>query len=60
VTAGLLWALLSRIDLGHAKDLVDHLSSPLLAAGIAALLARALSARCDGTSSWRLLLKDHT
>jgi hypothetical protein len=39
VTAGLLWALLARVDLGHAKELVDHLSLPLLAAGAAALLA---------------------
>jgi glycosyltransferase 2 family protein len=39
VTAGLLWALLAHVDLGHAKELVDHLSLPLLAAGAAALLA---------------------
>ena len=39
VTAGLLWALLARVDLGHAKELVDHLSLPLLAAGAAAMLA---------------------
>jgi hypothetical protein len=38
VTAGLLWALLARIDLSHAKDLLDHLSLPLLAAGGAAAL----------------------
>ena len=39
VTAGLLWALLARVDLSHAKELVDHLSLPLLAAGATALLA---------------------
>ena len=39
MTAGLLWALLARVDLGHAKELVDHLSLPLLAAGAAAMLA---------------------
>jgi uncharacterized membrane protein YbhN (UPF0104 family) len=39
VTAGLLWALLARVDLSQAKALFDHLSVPLLAAGAAALLA---------------------
>jgi hypothetical protein len=39
VTAGRLWALLARVDLGHAKELLDHLSLPLLAAGATALLA---------------------
>jgi uncharacterized membrane protein YbhN (UPF0104 family) len=39
VTAGLLCGLLARVDLDHAKDLVDHLSLPLLAAGAMALLA---------------------
>ncbi len=39
VTAGLLWALLARVDLSHVKELVDHLSLPLLAAGATALLA---------------------
>ena len=39
MTAGLLWALLARVDLVHAKELVDHLSLPLLAAGAAAMLA---------------------
>jgi uncharacterized protein (TIRG00374 family) len=34
-----LWALLAHVDLGHAKELVDHLSLPLLAAGTAAFLA---------------------
>ena len=39
VTAGLLWALLARVDLSHAKELFAHLSLPLLAAGTTALLA---------------------
>jgi glycosyltransferase 2 family protein len=39
VTAGLLWALLARVDLSQAKAVFDHLSVPLLAAGAAALLA---------------------
>ena len=39
VTAGLLWALLARADLSHLKEVVDHVSLPLLAAGLAALLA---------------------
>ena len=39
VTAGLLWVLLSRIDLSHAKEFYDHFSLPLLAGGAAALLA---------------------
>jgi uncharacterized membrane protein YbhN (UPF0104 family) len=39
VTAGLLWALLSRVDLSHARELVDHVSLPVLAAGATALLA---------------------
>jgi len=39
VTAGLLWALLAHADLGRAKELLDHVSFPLLAAGAAALLA---------------------
>jgi hypothetical protein len=34
-----LWALLSRLDLSRVKELFDHLSLPLLAAGAAALLA---------------------
>jgi glycosyltransferase 2 family protein len=42
VTAGLLWALLSRIDLSHAQQFVDHFSLPLLAAGATALLATSL------------------
>lgn len=39
MTAGLLWALLSRVDLSHAKEFYAHLSLPLLAAGAMALLA---------------------
>ena len=39
MTAGLLWALLSRIDLGHVEEFVDRFSLPLLAGGAMALLA---------------------
>jgi glycosyltransferase 2 family protein len=39
VTAGLLWALLSRIDLSHAEEFYEHFSLPLLTAGAAAFLA---------------------
>ena len=39
VTAGLLWALLARADLGRAVELLRHVSLPLLAGGAAALLA---------------------
>ena len=39
VTAGLLWALLARADLSHAKELIAHVSLPLLGAGAAVLLA---------------------
>ena len=38
VTAGLLWALLASADLGRAKELINHISLPLLAAGTIALL----------------------
>jgi glycosyltransferase 2 family protein len=38
VTAGLLWALLASADLGRAKELIGHVSLPLLAAGTIALL----------------------
>ena len=39
MTAGLLWVLLSRIDLSHPEEFIDHFSFPLLAAGATALLA---------------------
>jgi uncharacterized membrane protein YbhN (UPF0104 family) len=39
VTAGLLWVLLTRADLSRAKELVGHVSLPLLATGATALLA---------------------
>jgi len=39
VTAGLLWALLAHADLSHTKELLAHVSLPLLAAGTIALLA---------------------
>jgi glycosyltransferase 2 family protein len=34
-----LWALLAHADLSHTKELLDHASFPLLAAGATALLA---------------------
>ena len=65
VTAGLLWALLARVDLGHAKELIGHLSLPLLAAGAAALLATSpfsalrwqivLAAETTSPGPWTLL-----
>ena len=39
VTAGLLWALLAHADLSHTKELLAHVSLPMLAAGTIALLA---------------------
>lgn len=39
MTAGLLWALLTHADLSRAKELINHVSLPLLAAGATALLA---------------------
>ena len=65
MTAGLLWALLARVDLGHAKGLIDHLSLPLLAAGAMALLATSpfsalrwhvvLAAETTSPGPWTLL-----
>src|ERR1700730_6784495 len=65
VTAGLLYALLARVDLSHAKELFDHLSLPLLAAGALALLATSpfsalrwhvvLSAETISPGPWTLL-----
>jgi uncharacterized membrane protein YbhN (UPF0104 family) len=65
VTAGLLWALLARVDLSHAEELFDHLSLPLLAVGAAALLATSpfsalrwhvvLGAETTSPGSWTLL-----
>src|SRR6516165_10691563 len=39
VTAGTLWVLLESADVGRAKQIIDHVSLPLLAAGATALLA---------------------
>jgi glycosyltransferase 2 family protein len=65
VTAGLLWALLSRIDLSHAQQFVDNFSLPLLAAGATALLATSpfsalrwhivLAAETPSPGPWTLL-----
>jgi len=65
VTAGLLWALLAHADLHHAKELVDHLSLPLLTAAATALLATSpfsalrwhivLAAETTSPGPWTLL-----
>jgi len=65
VTAGLLWALLAHADLSRAKQLLDHVSLPLLAAGAAALLATSpfsalrwhivLAAETTSPGRWTLL-----
>jgi uncharacterized membrane protein YbhN (UPF0104 family) len=65
VTAGLLSVLLSRIDLSHAHQFVDHFSFPLLAAGATALLATSpfsalrwhivLAAETPSPGPWTLL-----
>ena len=65
VTAGLLWALLAHADLSRAKELLDHVSLPLLAAGAAALLATSpfsalrwhivLAAETTSPGPWALL-----
>jgi glycosyltransferase 2 family protein len=39
VTAGLLWTLSARVDLGGAKETMEHASVPLLGLALAALLA---------------------
>jgi glycosyltransferase 2 family protein len=56
VTAGLLFALLGRVDLSHAKELFDHLSWPLLAAGALALLATSPF----GALRWHVVLAAET
>jgi glycosyltransferase 2 family protein len=65
VTAGLLWALLAHTDFSRAKELLGHVSLPLLVAGTAALLATSplnalrwhivLSAETTSPGSWTLL-----
>ena len=57
--------MLARVDLGHAKELVNHLSLPLLAVGVAALLATSpfsalrwhivLAAETTSPGPWTLL-----
>ena len=42
VTAGLLWALATRFDVGRAIEMAGRVSLPLLAAALAALLASVL------------------
>ena len=65
VTAGLLWVLLSRIDLSHTEHFVDHFSPALLAGGAIALLATSpfsavrwhivLAAETTSPGPWTLL-----
>jgi uncharacterized membrane protein YbhN (UPF0104 family) len=65
VTAGLLWALLAQVDLSRAKELLSHVSLPLLAAGAATLLATGpfsalrwhivLAAETTSPGAWTLL-----
>src|SRR5215469_6130330 len=65
VTAGLLWALLAHADLSHTKELLAHVSLPLLAAGTIALLATSpfaalrwhivLAAETTSPGPWTLL-----
>lgn len=38
VTAGLLWALVARIDVARAAEIAGHVSLPILAAALAALV----------------------
>jgi uncharacterized membrane protein YbhN (UPF0104 family) len=56
VTAGLLRALLARVDLSHARELLDHLSLPLLAAGAAASVATSPF----GALRWHVVLAAET
>src|SRR3984893_3175542 len=56
VTAGLLWALLARVDLSHAKDPVDPFWLPLLAAGATAFLATSPF----NALRWHLVLRAET
>ena len=65
MTAGLLWALLAQVDFSHVKEIVTHLSLPLLAAGAMALLATSpfgalrwhivLAAETTSPGAWTLL-----
>ena len=56
VTAGLLWFLLTRVDLSHVKQVVDHVSLPLLAAGAVALLATSP----PSAMRWHIVLASET
>jgi uncharacterized membrane protein YbhN (UPF0104 family) len=56
VTAGLLWALLAHVDVSRAKELLDHVSLPLLAAGTATLLATSPF----GALRWHIVLAAET
>ena len=56
VTAGLLWALLAQVDFSHVKEIVTHLSLPLLAAGAMALLATSPF----GALRWHIVLAAET
>ncbi len=52
VTGGLLWALLTRLDLARAEEIIGHASLPWLAAALLALFATApLTA-----ARWRIIL----
>jgi uncharacterized membrane protein YbhN (UPF0104 family) len=60
-----LWALLAQVDFSHVKEIVTHLSLPLLAAGAMALLATSpfgalrwhivLAAETTSPGAWTLL-----
>jgi glycosyltransferase 2 family protein len=52
VSAGLVWLLATRLDLGRAAEIMGHASLPLLAATLAALLAANLVA----AFRWHLIL----
>ena len=56
MTAGLLWALLAQVDFSHVKEIVTHLSLPLLAAGAMALLATSTF----GALRWHIVLAAET
>lgn len=52
VTAGLLWALVTKFDLARVEEIVGHASLPLLAAALLALLAVAPAT----AARWRIIL----
>jgi hypothetical protein len=65
VTAGSLWVLFESTSVGRAKEIIDHVSFPLLAAGATALLATSpfsalrwhlvLAAETTSPGPWTLL-----